>query len=63
MSSQKDINSVRFFSIEEVFGNKKLVDINNGDFFPFGNDKEVEHTKKLLTNVYENIEVKNGDTQ
>ena len=40
-----------------MFGSKKLVDIKSGDFFPFSTDEEMENTKKLLTKVYEKIEI------
>lgn len=56
--SKKDPNNLRFFVPETVLGSKKLVDIQSGDFFPFATDEEREHTKQLLTNTYDNVEIK-----
>lgn len=60
MSSQTNTNpGIRFFAPEVIFGNKKLVDINTGDFFPFATEEERNNTKELLTATYKNIEVCN----
>jgi hypothetical protein len=55
----KEIEGVRFFAPEVIFGSKKLVDINTGDFFPFATEEERNNTKELLTATYKNIEVCN----
>lgn len=57
----KKIESVRFFAPEVIFGSKKLVDINTGDFFPFATEEEQENTKQLLTNTYRDIRINEGD--
>ena len=63
MSSQTNTNpGIRYFAPEVIFGNKKLVDINNGDFFPFATEAEMESTKRLLTATYKNIEVRNDNS-
>lgn len=49
---------LRFFEPKVIEGQKKLVDINNGDFFPFGDEEEIQHTKELLTATYESVEIK-----
>lgn len=62
MSSQINTNSgIRFFAPQVIFGSKKLVDINNGDFFPFATEEEQENTKQLLTNTYRDIRINEGD--
>lgn len=62
MSSQINTNpGIRFFAPEVIFGSKKLVDINNGDFFPFSTEEEKENTKKLLTATYTDVEIKEND--
>ena len=63
MSSQTNTNSgIRFFAPEVIFGSKKLVDINTGDFFPFATEEEMNNTKELLTATYKNIEVRNDNS-
>ena len=57
----KEIEGVRFFAPQVIFGSKKLVDINNGDFFPFATEEEKENTKQLLTNTYRDIRINEGD--
>lgn len=62
MSSQTNTNlGIRFFAPEVIFGSKKLVDINTGDFFPFATEEEKENTKQLLTNTYRDIRINEGD--
>ncbi len=63
MSSQTNTNpNVRFFAPKVIFGSKKLVDINTGDFFPFATEEEMNNTKELLTATYKNIEVRNDNS-
>ena len=57
----KEIEGVRFFAPEVIFGSKKLVDINTGDFFFFLTEEEKENTKQLLTNTYRDIRINEGD--
>lgn len=62
MSSQTNTNpGIRFFAPEIIFGSKKLVDINTGDFFPFATEEEKENTKQLLTNTYRDIRINEGE--
>jgi len=62
MSNQTNTNpNVRFFAPEVIFGSKKLVDINTGDFFPFATEEEKENTKQLLTNTYRDIRINEGE--
>ena len=62
MSNQANTNpGIRFFAPEVIFGSKKLVDINTGDFFPFATEEEKENTKQLLTNTYRDIRINEGD--
>jgi hypothetical protein len=49
MSSQTNTNpGIRFFAPEVIFGSKKLVDINTGDFFPFATEEEDEQHKRAI---------------
>ena len=59
MSKTNTNPNVRFFAPQVILGSKKLVDINNGDFFPFATEEEMNNTKELLTATYKNIEVRN----
>ena len=62
MSNQTNTNTgIRFFAPEVIFGSKKLVDINTGDFFPFATEEEKENTKQLLTNTYRDIRINEGE--
>lgn len=54
---------LRFFEPRTIEGQKKLVDIQTGDFFAFGNSDEQDHTKKLLTSAYAEIKIKDKENE
>ena len=60
MLKRKSLNNIQFFVPENFLGNKKLINIQTGESFPFANDADREKTKDILINGSNKVETKEG---